>query len=272
MESGLANLCLVSCLHHRSHASSTSPQRSAFESTGGISQSAGFYLEGNNDYTVGNNEPLANLRVGEKTDQEGDSVGLARLDLCFVCRQISAEFIPFFAANTKLYLDVRHSVGSAHMSVIPHWYAAAVQEVVFTTNEIDRPCLALFPNLKRAKLHTPEYRHLPLPRGTRRWTKADVEKENVIRKISSRAIKRFTAGRSATDKAVAGREFSLMVVIEFGDFIARFPGRDPKLVGTLVSSIDRNTVGTTNWSRKSRLRRALFMEGLVSTPRSRRSS
>ena len=232
-------------------------------------------LFGNNDYTVGNNEPLADLRVGKmlvgkKVYYEfDDSLGL---DLCFVCRQISAELVPFFAANTKLYLGDDHRMGSAHLSVIPRWYAADLQEVVFAIDEIGRACLAFFPNLKRAKSYPSKRGRLPLPHGTLKRTKADVEKEAVVREISSEAIETFTAERSATDKAVAGRAFSVVVAMGFGNFIAGLPGRDPMVFSTLVSSIDLNIVGTTNWCRKSRLRRALFMESLVSTPCSRRTS
>ena len=138
-----------------------------------------------------------------------------RTSLCFVCRQISAELLPFFAANTKFHLDGYTSgdhIGFAHTAVVPRWYASLVQEVVSCGTEIDWSCLSFFPSLKRAKLYKLEYEPLPISGHALRWTKADVEEEAVIKAVGHEAIGFFSAERHATNGSIPHRAFRPMLV------------------------------------------------------------
>ena len=163
------------------------------------------------------------------------------LHLCFVCRQISVELLAFFAANTKVHLDGyngRDQVGSAHIGLVPQWYAATVQEVVHWENDIARACLSFFPNLSRAKLYKLDYERLPLPDGAMTWTKTDVDEEDLRQEVKREAMNIFRTERDATHQAVVARAFCLVVVVEFGGFTVDFPHRESITADTLVGSIE----------------------------------
>ena len=195
-------------------------------------------LSDNEEFAVENSEPHARFAVCRRTP--GGDLQPVDLHLSMVCHQIRDELLPVLAGSVRLHVDshgLMFRLGVAHQTVIPQWYATKVQEIEYWESEIDPAISAFFPELKRVTLKATPYYRIPFAQKCSRWTKADVEKEEVITGIRSRALNVFADELAGIDSKIPDRSFCLTMPLEFGMFTVHVKTWKAMVGSTMVRSL-----------------------------------